>query len=943
MTDDVLLVSSVFSFAFTFNCFFLFPLYKSSDGEILSSPEQDQDAIYDASKYHKPDPMAKPPKEPAISVNDAGTTSNQSNSTPELSEEEDIDDDVLYLRLMALRSMAPELEDPMLNKEVEQSEALVDEMNDLLDEADEAAKERNTQLHFDNEKEESVDEFLGRIMARSSDQDNSNLDMAPLIKKLRKSLAKKMAEEESYSPTQSPVISDHEDSSPVIRDFPSPASDYNPLEHLEQLNSTVQTHEVSVSTDDFEEYLRSMQPTEVKDNTESAEIDRKENLEDKLSCTDKTELVDLKKTETQESTTSETSQKSNTTEMNQKERKNKNEEVKVIAEIRNSRRRKPVPSVTRKSSQVEDAETKFFDQQKEEQLFPASVWDFQSKPQVPEVSTEKPKTMQEVMCLPDEADRYKAFLEAVTQSNVTVSRKRSKSPLKKKESNKKMKLGVPLSRPALPIKKRKSEVSRRKHIESDDEDIDKLRHAVLLTMSKKKGNNHNTSSPKVPEIVPLGRSKSVVEPPRLSLKVNEEPVKDLRVVLPSQKRIVNKHKTSKVVPTKKSQSVTLTSAEMKILRIQNLGILKSKAIRKRHFPNLFKKVIIQLDPNEDSENEDDEAETVNQSGFNAEFNVNLDLLMREGRRNAETETKKGRIQPRVESKPVNVAKDKDAPMSASIKHLSKAKQMQYKLLKKRLSIKMKEAEERKKQLTLKQKADPSNISSHLDAQVIAKPISTTTKTSATNSRALKKPVATVKPTSLTLKEKEAAVVATRKALMSNLFKISAQLSSLKDAKAKQASMEAFVADLMKQLEEASELLTQRKERVAELTKEVILSESQIKEQSMQLKTLERDTHDLGATVTGSNYEIPSTHAPAIDKKLMSISKITQSLNLNHPTSTVVREARQCSISDNSGSSLEHLKATNHVTIDPHKELCHFDLMGKCNDDMCQYQHARVAS
>merc|ERR1712029_751061 len=38
------------------------------------------------------------------------------------------------------------------------------------------------------------------------------------------------------------------------------------------------------------------------------------------------------------------------------------------------------------------------------------------------------------------------------------------------------------------------------------------------------------------------------------------------------------------------------------------------------------------------------------------------------------------------------------------------------------------------------------------------------------------------------------------------------------------------------------------------------------------------------------------------------------------------------------SSLEHLRQTGRVRIDPHLEFCPFELEGICNDDTCAYQH-----
>ena len=59
-------------------------------------------------------------------------------------EEEDIDEDILYLRLIALRSMAAE-EKAEGEKESREKQVLAREMQELLDEAEEAASYENYQ------------------------------------------------------------------------------------------------------------------------------------------------------------------------------------------------------------------------------------------------------------------------------------------------------------------------------------------------------------------------------------------------------------------------------------------------------------------------------------------------------------------------------------------------------------------------------------------------------------------------------------------------------------------------------------------------------------------------------------------------------------------------------------------------------------------------------
>ncbi len=78
-------------------------------------------------------PASPPPKSAEESSRDEDTAGEEQ----EEEEEDDIDEDILYLRLIALRSMAVEGEQRERAKE--KQEELAKEMQELLDEAEEAA------------------------------------------------------------------------------------------------------------------------------------------------------------------------------------------------------------------------------------------------------------------------------------------------------------------------------------------------------------------------------------------------------------------------------------------------------------------------------------------------------------------------------------------------------------------------------------------------------------------------------------------------------------------------------------------------------------------------------------------------------------------------------------------------------------------------------------
>jgi hypothetical protein len=85
---------------------------------------------------------ASPPHRPLLSEEGGSGNSSREEDNEEEEEEEDIDEDILYLRLIALRSLAGEDRTERREKQV-----LAREMQELIEEADEAA----TFQHFHSE------------------------------------------------------------------------------------------------------------------------------------------------------------------------------------------------------------------------------------------------------------------------------------------------------------------------------------------------------------------------------------------------------------------------------------------------------------------------------------------------------------------------------------------------------------------------------------------------------------------------------------------------------------------------------------------------------------------------------------------------------------------------------------------------------------------------
>ncbi|CAB4055855.1 unnamed protein product [Lepeophtheirus salmonis] len=147
---------------------------------------------------------------------------------------EDVDEDILYLRLMALRSMIPSSDTPTSNKSPISSKSIEDEMEELLEEADKAAAQSSIPpppiIDIADSDEEKMDlyiktmttnmSFLAPIKVKEElhepsisggPLDDPNLQY--LVMKLKRSLenggsiasSNQEQEDSFYSPTQSPV------------------------------------------------------------------------------------------------------------------------------------------------------------------------------------------------------------------------------------------------------------------------------------------------------------------------------------------------------------------------------------------------------------------------------------------------------------------------------------------------------------------------------------------------------------------------------------------------------------------------------------------------------------------------------------------------------------------------------------------------------------------
>jgi hypothetical protein len=233
---------------------------------------------------------------------------------------------------------------------------------------------------------------------------------------------------------------------------------------------------------------------------------------------------------------------------------------------------------------------------------------------------------------------------------------------------------------------------------------------------------------------------------------------------------------------------------------------------------------------------------------------------------------------------------------------------------------------------------------------------------------------------------ESSVVNKRKELKDTLFKMSAQISTLKGEKEQLKKAKDLAAELQRRLKETLQLVDKKEERIAGLNKFVMESHGQVNERKLEVRKVEAECFSSGASMIGLSYKVPLDHSATIQKKLDSIRSNAESLQqettpkkvpelpkrdpesakrvpgnavpdlprgilknnadsstkepgvLVPPPPPMISGSNVVPLGPIGGgkSSLAHLKSVHQ--FDPHKEFCRFELQGKCNDDSCPYQH-----
>jgi len=909
---------------------------------------------------------------------------------------------VLYLRLMALRSMAPEIDDQKLSAEVERSKQVEEEMFGLLEEADQAAKSA----------EEEEGEHRPSAAARTDSP-----DLAFLVKKLKNSLKKEEeweAANTQYSPTQSPIVSRlstpveprHLLSSPTPSPPPSPP--YEPQQPAltpkppppPQLSETVIRKNAQARSCNDDEGEEPLPPGDADFVRQLAK-----------PKPGQTEPVDME------------------------------------------------------LGSADEAEVEFFRHQREDvdQLFPASVWAFggHTVPQPgPSDRGKHVERISDVLKFSNDRERYEAFMEAVVSSNrkkklSEADQRGEGQPATKKKKRRRKSVSASRTLVQVMCDAKVPEPAAKE----EEEDVEALRAQLLSSMMRKRNEKKSTkdvegahrrqvgpekTSQPASEMTAANRSSSASSPDNITRQsLQRHPLhppasKPLLKTVTSEEKLLEEINQNQAAVKVFEASLRLDQAH-KNLHVKRLE--KSKHLQFKHFPNLFKKVSVPLGAGDSGDEENQ------QEGATAAFSSSLQLLLREGRAKANGKKRTPPPKPVRRHPPAAAAK---APSTGSVtarsiltastkekivsealpylKLMKPAKQKEYCRLLARLQ-KLQETKRQGKPAAPTSKSDalavPSSSSSPsylavkvplapeddddeamrsklLKQMAEAKSTKLGRATSATASLNHKSTVNTSRedgspsvgkcksPTivdkdanlKVTVKHsdedrqvanakvkvranvkhvavlaKERDVISKRKALQSDLFKLSAQMSALKEASRQQRAARALVDNLRQQLFEAESLLANKEKRVADIRLEVMTSRSEALRNRGALDALEGECERAGRGAEGENYSLPDNCANAIKDKLSVIAKSAQDL-LDLGKKSDADQQQAAGVNGGNGLRSAALGAVEsrpayfaHLPVDidgqsgdsppkldPHLELCRFELRGRCNDSSCTYQH-----
>jgi len=914
-----------------------------------------------------------------------------------LGEEEDLDEDILYLRLIALRSLA--VEEKKEQGQLEENKLAI-EMQELLDEAEVAAKE---------EAGDSETALISEIITIDDDDEDPisemKLNLHESYMKFKKSVeVVDMTASPSYSPTQSPSLS----LSPTYiapGDSPSPPTSPRYSYPVVDLTSPY-------SPSDDACILPPLPPLPPPP-TISPPPPPPPSFPDPVPTT----IF------------------------------NRNEEPLPPGEDSLPYNAPPPPGPPSDPpvpqdmdiDSGEEAESQFFLNQ--QNLFPASVWDFSNQ------QTLQGRQKQEGK---NEEGRREQEREG------QVKRRRTSSGSEKRIRK---------------ISKNESEEL--------EEDEDSLRLLLLAQVSRGKAKSKLSDTETVTEItpnqnvtnmesdIPLSTEKAIEA--KENIKPKPAPVSKATKLSKAKAapKVTTKKRTEQIKPKAASRIVSRTSStsssparrDPPTRRKQpQIKTKISKADQKKFFPNLSKRVVVPLAPDEsDSEDEEPDEVTKTKEPTNAGgnmFGLDLEAFLKQARNSVKTDDAKLKSNPIsklsspvLASKPKYIKKkialtpqlkakalqltlaDKKKLISAQISHLSRSKQMEYKRLKEILAKKEKEKVLKEKKKPMKIKTNVKNgdsnesevtesnkavtdkseddesalrlqllqnmktslekkkealesqkpvdgnkgsttpkksISGNVSRDKITVMLSGETRNVEVNGESVEKDENNgdenlenksckpkvkegVDPVKMkTLETVESGVVSIRKTLSTSLFKLSAYMSQLQKETIGVESGIKYAEELRRQLKETEELVAMRQEKVDNLREVIRESHKQITMQRQDMTSKEDDCRSIGMEVYDGEYNPPADGAENIRKKLEMIRNTALKVKTTTYATTEPGAVSTGSIVGGSvggqadyRSPLEHLNQSERldtVKLDHSKELCRFELAGKCLDEACQFQH-----
>ena len=788
-------------------------------------------------------------------------------------EEEDIEEDELYLRLIALKSMAPDLVEEESN---EKNDTLETEMNELLEEADKAAETAKNDpplVDVPDSDEEEMDAFMKRFISKKKSDGSNNPDMPKLLRKLKNSLARQRRLEEQevkteYSPTQSP-IPDHDlpsqvdsASSPALSEESvptlSPASP--PLEEIPVPGKAM----INPVPPRLPPPAQPAPPEKVQDNVPMAMVLAKIPNAEPLPPGDEASF--------------------------------------------NQRPPGPPPKIERLLSNSEpvdmelgsenEAEIQFFKEQREEPLFPPSVWQFGN-------SNIK---MKDVLTFSNDQERYEAFLQAVVNSNYPENTVQSGQLQQRRDKRKRRK-----RKSSIVSRGSKSETSTEHAVIAkpsdnvEDENEEEMRANLIFSLlrkrAEKKKTNPKTDSPQSPTEIKIEKNTKI--------NAVKQAVKPIQSNFGLVKEIQRHPKELQAF--KKS---------LHLEQLQNLDVLKLKKsvqMQRKYFPNLVKQCVIRLDYQSSEEDEENEPPVK----ISKTFSNDLDQFLKSSR--SEVEARKNNVVvKKVPTKPLpkpfektlikilpnksqltknnKLVSKQPSPLTKSMKsnllksdhlqHLPPEKQLEYKKLmmqmrklQKAKEIKAKQTAAKKIQSSTEVKEDNKETLNETEKQMRQRLLDNIQKKKQEHLNMkdlvqdnIENPVTSVNvEKQKSLKDLERNVISKRKVLIDKLFKLSAQISSLTDAGTKLETAESFVEDLKQQLKEAEQIIIKKKDRINNLREVVVNSHKQITEQKDDIRNSESECRKLGLEILGEKYKLPIDCNQTIKNKLNSIANNTKKI------------------------------------------------------------------